>query len=541
MGLSYSENWFTVILPQTYKLPRRERKMLSNLFGKKSDHPLADLESVKKLLEDFPKDDAYKSLAEITEWIESVTERTEFKINHQFAVLRMLDEAAQPHAKKLTREFFTPHEITQFQENRLWMTLDNLSRATASAYFAIFKRYGNDDKGSNTIRMQVPLLLAHAINACVAQLKFICVRYEVIDKAIWENLAQIYKCAELQKCLNTPVSLTSGVAANTTVKCQLARLLSWHGCGVNSLSPLCIHLSERIMAQYSTEITLQTTYSQGDFLSFDVGQPGVPKRISDEATAVPTMCFVGLAGMQPKLEALIKTLEKNILPDDLNLGGAYEAKLVCEVAQKLLDFLRVPPTRQSPRRTIKINLTAVSGFENTVEQITAGLNLGSAKPLHWELEDISANGFLTILPPQGFENLRIGSLLGVQPAGISNWGAAIVRRMSRDDDGRRHVGTEVLANQVACVPLMQSGNAGGGYFEEGQLALWLYPKQVGVSGEVQLLMHADAYSDSRSLQTEIDEKSFLLIPAGLVEKGVDYDLARFRLVEQEGSHHDESY
>jgi hypothetical protein len=81
----------------------------------------------------------------------------------------------------------------------------------------------------------------------------------------------------------------------------------------------------------------------------------------------------------------------------------------------------------------------------------------------------------------------------------------------------------------------------GGYFEDGQLALWLYPKQVGLSGEVQLLMHIDAYSDGRSLQTEIDEKSYLLIPNGLIGKGTDYDLAKFRLIEQEGSHHDESY
>ena len=515
--------------------------MLSNLFGKKSDHPLVNMESAKKLLEDFPKNDSYKILAEITEWIESVSERIEFKIDHQFAVLRLLDDAAQPHARKLTRELFTPHEISQFQENRMWMTLDNLSRSTANAYFTIFKRYNNDNKGSSTIRVQVPLLLAHTINAYVAQLKFVCARYEVIDKAIWGNLAQIYKCAELQKFLDTPVSLTSGVAADTTVKCQLARLLSWYGCGVNSLSPLFIHLSERIVAQYCAEIMLHTTYSQGDFLSFDMGQPSIPKRISDDATAVTTMRFIGLAGMQSKLETLIIILEKNVLPDNLNLGGVYEVKMVCEVAQRLLNFLKVPPTRQSPRRTIKISLTAVSGFENTVEQITAGLNLSSTKPLQWELEDISANGFLTILPPQGFENLRIGSLLGVQPAGVSNWGVAMVRRMSRDDDGQRHIGTEVLANQIACVPLMQSGNTGSGYFEEGQLALWLYPKQVGVSGEVQLIMHRDAYSDNRSLQTEIDEKNYLLIPNGLLEKGTDYDLAKFRLIEQEGSHHDESY
>jgi hypothetical protein len=234
-------------------------------------------------------------------------------------------------------------------------------------------------------------------------------------------------------------------------------------------------------------------------------------------------------------------LEKNILPDDLHLGGVYEAKVVCDVAKSLLSFLKEPPTRQSARRSVKVNMTVVSGFENTVEHITAGLNLSTAKPVQWELEDISANGFLTILPPQGFDSLRIGSLLGVQPAGVSHWGAAMVRRLSRDEDNQLHVGVEMLANQIACVALSQSGSAGGGFFEDGQLALWLYPKQGSSSGETQLLMHVDAFSTSRSLQTEIDEKSYLLIPNGLLAKGVDYDLAKFRLVEQEGSHHDESY
>ncbi len=514
--------------------------MLSSLFGKKSDHPMGDMKSVQAMLEDLPKNDVYKLLAELTEWIDSVAENTEFRVDHQLAVLRLLDDTAQPHVKKLTREFFTPHELNKFQENRMWMTLDNFSRSTATAYFAIFKRYGNDDKGSSTIRVQVPLLLAHSVNAHIAQLKFVCAQYGVIDKAIWTNLAQLYQCAELQKFMDTPVSLTSGVAANTTVKCQIARLLGWYGSGVNSMSPLFIHLSERIVAQYCAAIDLHAGQNETDFLSFDLNQPAAPARANPEMAAQPTMRFINAVGVKPKLAALITTLEKNILPDDLNLGGVYEAKVVCEVAKSLLSFLKEPPTRQSARRSVKVNMTVVSGFENTVEHITAGLNLSTAKPVQWELEDISANGFLTILPPQGFDGLRIGSLLGVQPAGVSNWGAAMVRRMSRDEAGQLHIGVEMLANQIACVALMQSG-AASGYFEEGQLALWLYAKQVDASGEVQIIMHVDAFSDGRSLQTEIDEKNYLLIPTGLVEKGADYDLAKFRLVEQEGSHHDESY
>lgn len=514
--------------------------MLTNIFGKKSDHPMVDIKSARALLEDLPKNEVYKLLAELTDWIDSVAENTEFKVDHQFAVLRLLDDTAQPYAKKLAREYFTPHELNKFQENRMWMTLDNLSRSTASAYFAIFKRYANDEKGSSTIRVQVPLLLAHTVNAYIAQLKFICAHYGVIDKTIWANLAQVYNCAELQKFLDTPVSLTSG-AANTTLKCQMARLLGWFGSGVHGMSPLFIHLSERILAQYCAAIDLHVQRIEGDFLSFDLSQPAPPKRVDEEATATTTMRFISMTGMKPKLAALITILEKNVIPDDLNLSGAYEAKLVCDVAQSLLNFLKEPPTRQSARRNVKVSLTVVSGFESTVEHITAGLNLSTVKSVLWELEDISASGFLTILPPQGFENLRIGSLLGVQPAGVSNWGVAMVRRMSRDENNQLHVGVEMLANQIACVALMQSGSSDSGFFEEGQLALWLYSKQTDTTGEVQLLMHVDSFSANRSLQTEIDEKSYLLIPNGLVGKGVDYDLAKFRLIEQEGSHTEESY
>ena len=89
--------------------------MLAGIFGKKSDHPLADVKSVQDLLDNLPKNDAFKSLMESTELIESISEYSEFKLDHQFAVLRMLDEAAQPFVRKLSREYFTPFEISKFQ------------------------------------------------------------------------------------------------------------------------------------------------------------------------------------------------------------------------------------------------------------------------------------------------------------------------------------------------------------------------------------------------------------------------------------------
>ena len=67
------------------------------------------------------KADALKALEEITGWLEALRDHAgEFKLDHQVAVLGLLDEAAQPYVRKLQRDYFLCAAINKFQENRLW-------------------------------------------------------------------------------------------------------------------------------------------------------------------------------------------------------------------------------------------------------------------------------------------------------------------------------------------------------------------------------------------------------------------------------------
>jgi len=159
----------------------------------------------------------------------------------------------------------------------------------------------------------------------------------------------------------------------------------------------------------------------------------------------------------------------------------------------------------------------------------AGLPFGKRDQAHWVTEEISVGGFSSALPA-GSDSIGIGSLLGIQPEGVSHWGVAVVRRLLRDDSNQLRVGAEILANQVASVFLNQNG----GEFGDGQPALWLYEKQGVLSGEAQLLlMKADTFSSIHSLKVQLDGKNYLLIPIGLKEKGLDFDLAKFKIIEQE--------
>lgn len=503
--------------------------MLSGIFGKKSDHPLADIKSVQALLENLPKNDAYKSLMELTEWIESVSEHADFKLDHQFAVLRLIDEAAQPYARKLVREYFTPFEINKFQENRLWLVLGNFSRQVANAYYAVFNRFCNAEKGSNTIKPQVPLLTTRAVHAITSQLKYVRSRYGQIDNMTWANLAQLYKHAEQLQYLNTPVKLYSGMISSTSVKCSVGGLLVWYDSGLSALSPLYIHLTERIVAQYCSAIDIHAEISQHSRLSFDLNRPSEPTRINMGATTHPAMRFVSMQTMQARLEDLMKVLKKNIIPDEINLGGNYEAQVVRKAVQYLLDYLIAPPVRRNARLAANVTMNVINGFDKVIERSDAGLQFNQEDPAHWLTEEISAGGFSSALPT-GSDGIGIGSLLGIQPEGMSHWGVAVVRRLLRDDVNQLHAGAEILANRVAGVHLNQSGSELGA----GQPALWLYAKQGELSGGTQLLlMKADTFSANRSLKIQLDEKNYLLIPSGLQEKGLDYDLAKFKLVEQE--------
>lgn len=525
---------------------------------------MADIKSAHALLDDLPKNDAHKSLMEITEWTESVADNNHFKLDHQFAVLRLLDETAQPYARKLAREYFTLQDMSKFQENRLWLALGNWSRHTAMAYVTVFDRYCSDEKGVGAIKAQVPLLVARAVFAMTGQLKYVCAHYGPIDSAIWSNLAQLYRHAERQQYLDTPLALYSGMVGNTTVKGELGRLLGWFGCGVNTLKPLYMHLTERLVGQYCSGIDIGAQPGANSLFSFDLNHPTAPVHFkTDDMTrcaqasgagvpsspilpqsavcasdvseadvaAHPSMRFVGMVEMQPKLAALIKTLEKGVVPESLNLGGTYDAELVSEAAQYLLNYLAAPPSRRSTRRGIKVKLNVVNGFDKMVERTDVALNFSEEKPACWDVEDISASGFRTVLPARGADDIRIGSLLGVQPEGVPHWGAAVVRRLMRDEANQLHVGAEMLANQIAGVALRQSG--GGGGFEDGQSALWLQAKPGEASGEARLLMKVGAFTAQRSLQTRLNGKNYLLIPGRLQEKGLDYDLASFRVIEQE--------
>jgi len=198
-----------------------------------------------------------------------------------------------------------------------------------------------------------------------------------------------------------------------------------------------------------------------------------------------------------------------------------------------MDNLTQPlPTRRNPRRKISVNLKVANGFFRMLEQADPGLNFFNPDTAEiWDVEDISATGFRSVLPSGRADGVKIGSLIGTKPENVANWGAGIVRRLSRDDKNNLHVGVEVLSTQIVGISLTDRAEAAD---EDMQIAMYLN-RPNDTSGEAWLLMRPDSFSPNRSLNMDLDGKGYLLLPLALVESGDDYDLARFRLMKQETS------
>src|SRR3989442_7148888 len=80
--------------------------------------------------------------------------------------------------------------------------------------------------------------------------------------------------------------------------------------------------------------------------------------------------------------------------------------------------------------------------------------------------------------------------------------------------------------------MLKLQNGQGGTGEDAETAILLNPDDA--VPEAQLLLRAGAFVDGQNLGLERDGKRYLLLPAGVMERGDDYELVRFRMIRDSG-------
>ena len=180
-------------------------------------------------------------------------------------------------------------------------------------------------------------------------------------------------------------------------------------------------------------------------------------------------------------------------------------------------------------------MSVVHNYEEVVANV-GGLFFESpfvSNEEEWVIENESESGFGAFVAQPNGAWLKVGSLIGIRREDGVSWGAAIVRRVTLDDNGNRHIGIEVLAPGGAAVTILSDslGSKDSSIPAEGELCI-LLPSVTVQSGEATLLMRPGLFSPARNLVMRAYDRQYLLVPFRLMRSGDEFDLGRYRILKQ---------
>ena len=105
-------------------------------------------------------------------WFESLLSAEGFKPEQLFDTVRQLDEAAQPHLRRLTRDYLHSPRLSKTEERRLWTASTAFWDLLARLYEQSLARYRGKEKGADALKPHLPLIHARLILAYGNQLKW---------------------------------------------------------------------------------------------------------------------------------------------------------------------------------------------------------------------------------------------------------------------------------------------------------------------------------------------------------------------------------
>lgn len=271
---------------------------------------MASIKSVQQLLSTQSKTDVVVALDEIGQWIDTLFDpENEFRLDHQFAVLRMLDDAAHPYLRRNTNSYFAVIPPAQFQENRLLSSMERYSQACVKGYSHLVRGIDNREKGSSVIKSEIPLISARGIFAVFGRLECAGVRYDKIDQQLWSDLAAMYACAEQGQCQDKQLAIYVSMGLVTSVEHLFASAIMWYGVGEGTLKPKDLHIAKLLMLYMCKAFSVSEQAQADSLFALDIGNPAMPVRVTDDDAMYPDgMRFVNIGPAPGHLDNLLKTL-----------------------------------------------------------------------------------------------------------------------------------------------------------------------------------------------------------------------------------------
>lgn len=503
--------------------------MILNLFSSRPDHPLGDPKELKKAIAELPLDNAFKAVDEVYGWFESLQMADGFRVDQYFDVIRQLDEAAQVHIRRLSRDYLHAPRLSKSEERRLWSMCYNYWGEISSLYARCIERARANpkDKGSEAFKVMLPLASTRLLAARATQLKWVEYRYEPIGEDLWRGIGQPYLAAEAAGYSQKPVQIYPTQSGVTSVSQQYLQALIFFSSSMDNLRPNEIELADRLITHFQPGFVFSHECLPESVYWIDAARGSPPVRMARRPEQwLPSMRFFSPGAAPKALGELLASVERGVVPPDLNLGGEYPAKVLLPVLRHLATYWApTPPQREHARHAVKNRISVLQGFDDCFTVFAGDVaRLGKERTAEsWVVENVSLGGFGAGVDDLG-EWLRVGALLGMQPEGGDNWVLGVVRRYNKESEAHASVGIQTLSRHAQSVELRARAT---GFSATGAIpGIWL--REGNAPGEARVVLPSASFDVRETLEFAHDGRRYVLTPVELEESGTSFEVGRYR-------------
>jgi hypothetical protein len=498
---------------------------------------MADPQQARAIVGALPAKDAVKLLEEVTDWLESLNQSDSFALDRRLQGVELLDSAARRQQRELTKEYLSTPRVQKFQENRLWNAEYSFCTQLGEAYFRCIRECLSGFSGASVIRDSLPAVTARAFRALGLQLKWILLRYGLVEDRIWAEAAQLYRLAEQKQLLDAPVAIYPGPGGESSVKREFLKALMLSASSTDGLPPVRQDLAERVIAHFAGAYQLSAR-PEGCTHCFDLAAPKSPSRLHKNVKPSATLLYFGAGEALNRLNLLAQLASaKGAIPSDINLGGAYPHDVVLGVLKHLAQYWSdKAPARGAERRPTAARITVLPGANeifsalNNPVAVSDDLDFSNNQSAEsWIIENVSEGGCGAIIPSQKTDWIKVGTLIGMKSETSNYLGIGLIRRISRDTHKQRRVGIQVLTK--AAIPVQVSKNT-----TMSSLNFDLTPKEAillasapDAQGEIGVLLREGVFNGRDNFDLQFRDRHYLLMPSTIVEVGEDFDWAKFKI------------
>lgn len=534
------------------------------------DHPMRDLKSAQRILDELPKSDTYKHLQELSAWIESLVQADGYRLHARAAILKLLDDSGYAVQRKLQQEYLSQNRQAKFREQAMWRALVDYWRALVNGYLYCLDAYAMGARGADALKPQLPLIAARALHSVSAMHKAMLLHYGPVDDNVWHSLSRIWLFVEVRHLEACKVSLYEHSQASSSLQSEFMKCLFLASSSPDCLLPQQIDLVERLIDDVADNFVLSHDPDSRSAFVYDLAVPRPPSRLVSGMAVTGRMRFIGPSMASVKLQELARALDNPSAVSAAGYSYIAPAASLRSVLQHLLFYWSMtPPERKWPRMPAFGRLTVLHGFSDVMRSIlfsklsvqpavldNRGLlerqkrdvdmfgfvtaetqklldNLAATESEQeqraesWLVQNVSLGGYGAILPTVRADWLQIGCLL-VARGDEGDWQVGVVRRLQYDAERQTHVGIEILSARLAAVRVKLEGHPHER--DNGEEYAVLFGANLAGASTCTLLMRTSSFLVGRQYRITELENRYLVEPLQRIEHGEDFEIVEFNVL-----------